>query len=190
MLAKLPGVEMGGRMRGNIAKGVGTLLAIVAGLLAFTYWPEQGQVFGRPPAEVRRTLEGLDLPPHVFGSEPKKVKVLTPSPKTMVWSITENEDEEMRYVVTLAAEGAGATRVMVDVTGPTKGPLGDVAARMARNRAIRNLYVIAMKEQIAAALEQRSFQTIKIVLPTVIAVFVAATSSRLDSAGGSPPRRN
>jgi hypothetical protein len=181
---------MGGRMRGKIAKGVGTLLAIVAGLLAFTFWPEQGQVFDRTPAEVRGVLAGLDLPPYVFGDEPKKFKVLTPSPKTMVWSITENEDEEMRYVVTLAAEGASATRVMVDVTGPTKGPLGDVAARWARNRAIRNLYVIAMKEQIAAALEQRSFQTIKIVLPTVIAVFVAATSSRLDSAGSSPPRRN
>jgi hypothetical protein len=170
---------MGGRMRDNLMKGVGTLLAIVAGLIAFTYWPERGQVFDRTAAEVRSSLAGLDLPPLVFGDEPKKVKVLTPSPNTMVWSISENEDEEMmRYVVTLAAEGARATRVVVDVTGPTKGRLGDVAARLARNRAIRNMYVIAMKEQVAAALEQRSFQTVKIVLPSVIAVFVTAISSR------------
>jgi hypothetical protein len=54
--------------------------------------------------------------------------------------------------------------------GPTEGPLGD--ARIARNRTIRNLYVTATKEQIAAALEQRSFRTAKIVLPSVIAVLV------------------
>ena len=152
-------------MGGNLAKSAGALLAIVAGLLAFTYWPEQGQVFGRSAAEVRGILAGLDLPPHVFGSVPKKVTVLRPSPATMVWSITEHENEELRYVVTLVAEGASATRVTVDVTGPNK-------AAIARNRAIRNLYVIAMKEQIAAALEQRSFQTAKIVLPSVIAVLV------------------
>lgn len=166
-------------MRGNLAKYLGTLLAIVAGLVGFTFWPEQGQVFSRSRAEVRGALEGLDLPPLVFGSVPKKVKVLTPSPETMVWSITEHEDEELRYVVTLVAEGAGATRVMVDVTGPTK-------AQIARNRAIRNLYVIAMKEQIAAALEQRSFQTAKIVLPSAIAVLVNLTriSAWLDGTGG------
>jgi hypothetical protein len=174
----------------GLAKSVGMLLAMVAGLIVFTFWPEHGQVFDRSTAEVRSTLEGLDLPPHVFGSVPKKVKVLTPSPGTVVWSITENESEEMRYVVTLTAQGAGATRVKVYVTGPTEGPLGNVAARIAQNRAIRNMYVIAMKEQIAAALEQRDFQTAKIMLPTAIAVLVTITiSSWLDNAGNTPPRR-
>jgi ribosomal protein S9 len=83
-----------------------------------------------------------------------------------VWSISEYDaNEQLRYVVTLAAEGASATRVTVDVTGPNK-------AAIARNRVIRNMYIIAMKEQIAAALEQRDFQTYKIVLPSVIAVLV------------------
>ena len=157
------------RMGGNITKTVATLLAMVAGLVAFTFWPEQGQVFGRSTAEVRGALQGLGLPPHVFGSEPKKVTLLTPSPQTMVWSITAHENEEMRYVVTLAAEGASATRVTVDVTGPARTPI-------ASNRVARNLYIIAMKEQIAAALEQRSFQSYKIVLPTVIAVLVNLTA--------------
>ena len=163
------------------------LLAIGAGLVAFTFWPERGQVFGLPAAEVRGILQGLGLPPHVFGSVPKKVKVLTPSPDTVVWSITEYENEEMiRYVVTLAAEGASATRVKVDVTGPTKGPFGDVAARMARNRAVRNVYVTAMKEQIAAALEQRDFQTFKIVLPSAIAVLINLKD--LASSSPLPPK--
>jgi hypothetical protein len=153
-------------MLDNLIKTVGGLLAIVVALLAFTYWPEYGQVFGRPAAEVRGALIGVGLPPHVFGSVPKTVKVLTPSPETIVWSISEyNEKELLRYVVTLAAEGASATRVTVDVTGPDK-------AAIARNRVIRNMYIIAMKEQIAAALEQRDFQTYKIVLPSVIAVLV------------------
>jgi hypothetical protein len=157
---------MGGRMRDNLIKTAGGLLAIVVGLLAFTYWPEYGQVFGRPAAEVRGTLIGLGLPPYVFGSVPKTVKVLTPSAETIVWSISEYDaNEQLRYVVTLAAEGASATRVTVDVTGPNK-------AAIAGNRVIRNMYIIAMKEQIAAALEQRDFQTYKIVLPSVIAVLV------------------
>jgi hypothetical protein len=165
-------------MLDNLVKGGGGLLATLAALVVFTFWPEHGQVFGRPTAEVRGILQGLDLPPHVFGSVPRKVKVLTPSPGMVVWSITEYEDkdEEMRYVVTLAAEGAGATRVKVYVTGPTEGPLGNVAARMARNRTICNIYVIAMKEQIAAALEQREFETAKIMLPTAIAVLVNMTN--------------
>jgi hypothetical protein len=63
---------MGGRMPGNLAKSVGTLLAIVEGLVVFTFWPERGQVFDRPTAEVRGILKGVDLPPHVFGSVPKR----------------------------------------------------------------------------------------------------------------------
>ena len=129
-------------------------------------------------------MRGLDLPPHVFGSVPKTFKVLTPAPGTMVWSIAEYDSEEMiRYVVTLAAEGAGATRVTVDVTGPAGTPI-------VGNRVIRNMYIIAMKEQIAAALEQRSFQDYKIVLPSVIAVLVNLTRiSAWLSGDGNAPRR-
>jgi hypothetical protein len=179
-----------GNLVNNLIRTVGTLLAVVAALLVFTFWPEHGQVFGRPAAEVRDALKGLDLPPHVFGSVPKTVRVLTPSPGTMVWSIYEYENELMRYVVTLAAEGASATRVSVDVTKPNGAPLGNAAANVVRNRAVRNIYVIAMKEQIAAALEQRDFQTVKIVLPSVIAVLVNMTyiSSWLSGAGNSPSR--
>jgi len=118
-------------MRGKFTGTVVTLLAVGAGLVAFIFWPEQGQVFGRSTAEVRGGLQGLGLPPHVFGSVPKKLKVLAPSPETMVWSITENESEEMRYGVTLTAEGASATRVTVNVTGPAATPIG-------RNRVARN----------------------------------------------------
>jgi hypothetical protein len=55
--------------------------------------------------------------------------------------------------------------VTVDVAGRAGTPI-------AGNRVIRNIYILAMKEQIAAALEQRSFQTYKIVLPSMIAVLV------------------
>ena len=170
-------------MLGNLVKTLGGLLAVVAGLLAFTFWPEYGQVFGRPAAEVRGTLLGLGLPPHVFGSVPKKVTVLTPSSGAIVWSINEYDSDEMlRYVVTLAAEGAGATRVTVDVTGPAGKPI-------AGNRVIRNMYIIAMKEQIAAALEQRDFQTFKIVLPSVIAVLVNMTRISAWLSGDANPQR-
>jgi hypothetical protein len=122
MLARVLASEWkGGRML-LLIKSVGSLLAMVVAVLAYTFWPEQAQVFDRPTAEVRNLLKELDLPPHVFGSEPKTFKVLTPSPETMVWSITANVNEEMRYVVTLAAEGARATRVRVDVTRANLSP--------------------------------------------------------------------
>jgi hypothetical protein len=159
-----------------LIKGVGSLLAMVVAVLAYTFWPEQAQIFDRPTAEVRNLLKGLDLPPHVFGSEPKTFKVLTPSPETMVWSITANVDEEVRYVVTLAAEGARATRVKVDFMRANGAPFGPVTANVLQRRTVRNIYTVAMKEQIAAALERRDFEASKIMFPTAIAVLVNMTA--------------
>jgi hypothetical protein len=166
----------GGRML-LLIKSVGSLLAMVMAVLAYTFWPEQAQVFGRPTAEVRNLLKEVGLPPHVFGSEPKTFKVLTPSPERMVWSIAEQGNEEMlRYVVTLTAEGARATRVRVDVTRPNGAPLGPVTANALQRRTVRNIYTVAMREQIAAALERRDFESYKIMFPTAIAVLVNMTA--------------
>ena len=155
-----------------LIKSVGSLLATVVWVLAYTFWPEQAQVFDRPVAEVRKVLKEVGLPPHVFGSVEKTFKVLTPSPERMVWSITEHVDEEIRYVVTLTAEGASATRVTVDFMRPNGVPIGPVTANALQRRTVRNVYVDAMKEHIAAALERRDFQMYKIMLPTAIAVLV------------------
>src|ERR1700712_4611225 len=118
MLARVPAFEWKGARMLMLIKGVGSLLVTVVWLLAYTFWPEQAQVFDRPMPEVRNLLKEVGLPPHVFGSVEKTFKVLTPSPERMVWSITEHVDEEIRYVVTLTAEGARSTRVSVDFTRP------------------------------------------------------------------------
>jgi len=177
-------------MRDHLVKCLYSLLAIVAAVLAYTYWPEQAQVFDRPIGDVRSILQVVGLPPHVFGSVPKKVKVLNPSQGTMVWSISEDEREDMRYVVTLVSEGPSATRVTVDVTGRPGTPIADKGSLAIRFRAVRNIYITAMKEQIASALERRDFQTYKIVPPSAIAVLVnMATLSSWLSGGDSSPRR-
>ena len=160
-----------------LIKSVGSLLAMVVAVLAYTFWPEQAQVFDRPTAEVRNLLKEVGLPPHVFGSEERTFKVLTPSPERMVWSITEHVNEEiMRYVVTLTAEGANSTRVRVDVTRANGAPLGPATANALQKRTVRNIYTVAMKEQIAAALERRDFEAHKIMFPTAIAVLVNMTA--------------
>ena len=155
-----------------LIKSAGSLLVTVVWVLAYTFWPEQAQVFQRPVAEVRNLLKEVGLPPHVFGSVEKTFKVLTPSPERMVWSITENVDEEIRYVVTLTAEGANATRAMVDFTRPNGAPIGPVTANALQRRTVRNVYINAMNEHIAASLERREFQMYKIMLPTAIAVLI------------------
>ena len=136
------------------------------------FWPEQAQVFDRPPAEVRSLLKEIGLPPHVFGSVERTLTVLTPSPEKMVWSITEPGEEELRYVVTLTAQGPSSTRVGLDFMRASGVPIGPPTANFLQRRTVRNVYINAMQEHIAASLERREFQMYKIMVPTGIAVLI------------------
>jgi hypothetical protein len=65
----------------------------------------------------------------------------------------------MRFTALLSPVDAGSTKVRVEVSGPTSGAFSDVQRRLSEYRTIRHLYVMAMKERVAATLEGREFSS-------------------------------
>jgi hypothetical protein len=78
----------------------------------------------------------------------------------------------MRFIADLSAAGEKSTRVSVDVAGPASGPMSYVASRLTEYRTIKNLYVTAMEEQVAAALNHREFH-LAAVYPAMMLAMVA-----------------
>jgi len=120
---------------------------------------------GRPVYPValdraRQILSRTDLPP-VFGSAAPGVEIRTNKPFEVSWIVTKDGSELMRYVATLSEAGEGKTRVGLELRGVKGGPAGDVEQRFADNPSVRNLYLVAMGERIASAIEGRSLDITK-----------------------------
>ena len=129
------------------------LLALLAILVAACS-RERGVVYPVAPDRARQILSKTDLPP-VFGDDPPSAEVRSYKPSEVTWIVSRNGSELMRYVATLSAAGEGKTRVELELRGAKGGPAGDVEQRLAENKSIRNLYLVAMGEQIASAIEGR-----------------------------------
>ena len=115
---------------------------------------DRGVVYPVAPERAREILTRTDLPP-VFGSDPPSSEVRSSRPSEVTWIVSRNGHELMRYVATLSAAGEGKTRVELELKGVKTGPAGDVEQRLAENKSIKNLYLVAMREQIASAIEGR-----------------------------------
>ena len=129
----------------------------------------RGGVYPIPIGDARQVLEKTGLPPFVFGSDEPDVTVRAEGPSRIVWILHKDGAEIMRYVASLSPDGDSATRVSLDLVGATEGPFGHTEARLAQNGAIRNLYLVAMEERIASALERRPFDQTKILPATAAA---------------------
>jgi hypothetical protein len=123
-------------------------------------------------SEARQVLARTGLPPLVFGSNGPDVAVQADGPSRIVWILHKDGAEVMRYVASLSPEGETSTRVSLNLVGATEGRFRQTGERLAQNGAIRNLYMIAMEERIASALERRPFDTAKI-MPATVAATVA-----------------
>jgi hypothetical protein len=139
-------------------------LALIAGCAQ-----SRGSAYAVPIAEARKMLEGTGLPPLVFGSDEPEVTVRAEGPSRIVWILHQDGAEMMRYVAELSPDGDTSTRVSLDLVGATEGPYRETEARLAQNRAIRHLYLVAMEEQIASALEHRPFDRTTILPATAAA---------------------
>jgi hypothetical protein len=131
-----------------------------------------GQVFDVPLGEAHRILEQTGLPPEVLGSEDHDFEVQAEDPARIVWIVKMDGKEAMRFIADLSAAGEKSTRVYVDVAGPASGPMSYVASRLSENFTIKNLYVTAMEEQVAAALSHREFH-LTAVYPAMMVAFLA-----------------
>jgi hypothetical protein len=126
-------------------------------------------VYAVPIGEARQVLERTGLPPLVFGSNEPEVAVRAEGPSRIVWILHKDGAEMMRYVALLSPDGQTSTRISLDLIGATQGPFRHTGDRLAQNVTIRNLYLVAMEERIASALERRPFDQAKILPATAAA---------------------
>ena len=148
-------------------------VAVIGGLIAYDFTREGADVYKMPMAEAHQLLESAPLPDYVLGSEPKTFDMETRDPRKIVWIVKDGGREAMRFTALLSPVDARSTNVRVEVSGPTSGPFGDVQRRLSEYRAIRHLYVMAMKERVAATLEGRKFNFVPLILATTIATLSA-----------------
>src|SRR5579863_4104569 len=99
-------------------------------------WPwVSGRVYEVPMAEAHRALEKTGLPPMILSRGPREVDVdvdvESGDPSKVVWIVKKNGSEFLSFVADLSAVGESSTRVRADVIGPTTGPFGNVAQRLA-----------------------------------------------------------
>jgi hypothetical protein len=132
------------------------LLAIAAVILLTACAQPKGALYKLPIAEARQTLLATGLPPLVFGSEEPMWEVQDAG-SDVIWIVKRDRAELFRYTAHLSEEDGGGTRVSVELKGAESGPAGNVAQRLAEKPEIRDMYVVAIKEQVAAALEHRDF---------------------------------
>jgi hypothetical protein len=164
-------------------------VAVIGGGIAYDFTREGADVYKLPLAEVHQLLESAPLPDHVLGSEPKTLVMETRDPRKIVWVVKQGGQEAMRFTALLSPVDAGSTKVRVEVSGPTSGPFGDVQRRLSQYSAIRHLYVMAMKERVAATLEGREFSIVTLIPAATVAVvsYVVALAASND---GKTDRRS
>ena len=130
------------------------LVVLAAILVAVFSGSDSPPVYPVAMERTRQILSKTDLPP-VFGSVPVIAQTQSNKPSEVVWIVSSNDVELMRYTATLSAAGEGKTRVALELKGSKGRSVGDVEKRFAENPSIKNLYLVAMKEKIAASIEKR-----------------------------------
>ena len=153
---------------------------------------QHGAVYAVPIEQAQTILAGTGLPPFVFGTEEPNYAVSTEGPSRIVWSIRQDGAEMMRYVAELSRDGDASTRVRLELHGATEGPFGNVEQRLTDNASIRNLYMVAMEERIASALEHRQFEMARIypALGKATVANIGEISGRMDRAAEEYHRRD
>ena len=137
------------------------LFALLPAILVAACSQDRRAVYPVPPDRARQILSKTDLPP-VFGSHAVDVEVQANKPSEVTWIVRRKGHEIMRYIATLSVAGEGRTGVGLELKGAKGGPSGDVEQRFAENSSIKNLYLVAMEERIASAIEGRPLDMTRI----------------------------
>jgi hypothetical protein len=181
-------------------KGLALTAAVIGGVIAYDFTREGADVYNVPVAQAHELLKSAGLPDHVLGSEPKEFDVDSRDRRKIVWIVKDGGKEAMRFAALLSPVDARSTEVRVEVSGPTSGPFGDVQRRLSEYRTIRHLYVMAMKERVAATLEGRQFSFVTLIPATTVATLSAVvglaasndqkTAAMQDAARSARERQN
>lgn len=149
---------------------------------------DKGEVYDRPPDQVRDLLRTIEVPLYVFGSSADTDAILDASdPTKLIWKVKANDSNVLKFVVTLVPEDTSKTRVIVDVEGSRQGNYGDVEARLAKLPGVRNLYLVTMTEAVDSTLDGRAYD-ITATYPAMMSA-AAANANRLfpPAKSGSDP---
>lgn len=144
---------------------------------------KDGQVYDRPPAQVRELLRTVEVPLYMFGTSAETDAILDSSdPAKLVWKIKANDYSLMKFSATLELEGDAGTRVIVNLEGAHEGKFGDVEARLKKLPGVRNMYLVGMREAVDATLDGRAYD-ITATYPAMMSA-AAANANRLFPPGG------
>ncbi len=147
------------------------LIAAAAIVLLAACSQFQGGVYRSPIAEVRKTLVATGLPPQVFGSEEPAWQVVDGGSE-VTWIISRGDAELFRYIAHLSQDGPAATRVKVELKGAEGGP----AQGLAKHPEVKEMYLVAINERIASALEHRDFD-VTVIYPSMMVAAIANMGS-------------
>ncbi|MEO7814724.1 MAG: hypothetical protein ABIR87_04690 [Sphingomicrobium sp.] len=118
----------------------------------------KGEVYDRPPDQVRDLLRTVEMPMYVFGSSTDTAAIIdTSDPARISWKVKANGSNVMKVVANIAPEGDTKTRVNVEIQASRDGNLGDVEARFKKLPGVKNMYLVTMKEAIDSTLDGRAF---------------------------------
>ena len=118
----------------------------------------KGQVYDRPPEQIRDLLRTVEIPLYVFGSSADTdASVDASDPAKVVWKITANGSTVMNVIASIAPEGDTKTRVDVEIEGAQGGKFGDVEERFKKAPGVKNMYLVTMREAVDSTLDGRRF---------------------------------
>ncbi len=149
---------------------------------------EPGELYQRPPAEVRDLLRTVEVPLYMFGtSTDTRASVDASDPAKVVWKVTSDGSSLMSFTAQLIPEGDAKTRVVVDIEGSKASKYGDVEARLQKGKEIRNLYLVSMTEAVDSTLDGRAYD-----ITATYGALMSATAANMSrlfppSSGGNDP---
>jgi len=147
-----------------------------------------GKVYPTTRAHMHEVLERANELPPVFGENVPDLSMETSDPSHVSWIVSLKGSEVMRYVADLEPAGDEATRMTLHLDGSTD----EVKARMKEHPEIRNLYLVAMREEIDSTFEDRPFDITRTygALTAATAANIGNISRQMDAAGEAARKRD
>ena len=141
----------------------------VLGVSAWYYLRKPEHVYPLSMREAHRILEKTGLPPMVLGMPAPTFEIQTADPAKIVWAIKRG-GAALNLVAELSPAGDASTRVEIKIAASGAGlAAAEMERRINEHLTIKQLYLIAMDEQVAAALERRNFDFSRITTPMMVA---------------------
>ncbi len=164
MLRRLAGIVAAACLLG----GCGQMFALVGS------GGSERTTYAVPVERARSILASAEEPPLVFGDGGSEFRLLEQAPTRLVWTVSRDGGEVLRFTANLEAAGDGRTAVSLALVGSTGGKYGNVEERLKKSETVRQLYLAAMHERIAADLEGRDYD-----LSEIYPQLAAATAANL-----------